>query len=321
VPPGAGNPPTGGGGGPRRPLDLAALARRLPARPLTRFAPSPTGYLHLGHVANAVYVWGIARALGGRVLLRIEDHDRGRCRPAYDAAVLEDLAWLGLAPDGDGGDGVARQSDAAGAYEAALDGLRSVAPVYACDCSRREIAAGAAAADRETPYPGRCRTRGLAPGPGRGIRVALGDGAERFDDALLGPQEQRPAEQCGDLLVRDRLGNWTYQFAVTADDARQGVDLVIRGADLLDSTGRQLRLARLLGRREPPVYLHHPLILKPSGAKLSKSDGDTGVRELRAAGLTPAAVLGRAAFLTGLLDHPRDLDVRDLPGLFGRPGL
>jgi glutamyl-tRNA synthetase/glutamyl-Q tRNA(Asp) synthetase len=114
---------------------------------------------------------------------------------------------------------------------------------------------------------------------------------ERFDDRRLGPQAQRPSAQCGDVLARDRDGNWTYQFAVAVDDWRQGVNLIVRGEDLLDSTGRQIQLARLLGRRDPPVFLHHPLIMKSETQKLSKSDGDTGIRDLRAKGWSASQVL------------------------------
>jgi glutamyl-tRNA synthetase/glutamyl-Q tRNA(Asp) synthetase len=121
--------------------------------------------------------------------------------------------------------------------------------------------------------------------------VRLAPSVERFVDLRHGPQEQRPSEQCGDLLVRDRDGNWTYQFAATVDDYVQRVTLVIRGDDLLASTGRQIQLARLLGRAEPPQFLHHRLIMKSADQKLSKSDGDTGIRELRAAGWTPERVI------------------------------
>jgi glutamyl-tRNA synthetase/glutamyl-Q tRNA(Asp) synthetase len=275
-------------------FDLDALRARLPPRPLTRFAPSPTGYLHLGHVVNAMYVWQTARALGGHVLLRIEDHDRLRSRPEYEAAILEDLAWLGFVAD----EGPVRQSDELGAYAEALDRLGGSHHVYTCDCSRRDMAAeSTVTAGGEVRYGGRCRTRGLTMAPGRGVRVEMAPGVERFADARLGWQEQSPAQQCGDLLLRDRDGFWTYQFAVTVDDIRQGVDLVIRGEDLLSSTGRQITLARMLGRSQPPVYLHHALLRKPDGDKLSKSSGDTGIRELRAAGLSAADVLARAARL------------------------
>jgi glutamyl/glutaminyl-tRNA synthetase len=295
----------------------------LPSQPLTRFAPSPTGYLHLGHAVNAVYVWGIARALGGRVALRVEDHDRGRCRPEYERALLEDLEWLELEPDLGtiaqlrAGPSPFRQSDNDAAYEAALAHLAEHHRIYACACSRKDLAAdGAAARHGERPYRGRCRTRGLAPGPGRGMRVVLEPGTERFVDGLMGDVVQEPAAQCGDLLLRDRMGNWTYQFSVVVDDLRHGMDLVIRGRDLLGSTGRQIRLARMLGREAPPSFIHHPLVIKPSGEKLSKATGDTGLRELRAAGCTPADVLGDAALRAGLLSRPRALRAADLAELF-----
>ncbi len=307
------------------PLDLAALRGRLPPAPLTRFAPSPTGYLHLGHVANAIWVWGVARALGGRVLLRIEDHDRGRSRPPYEQAVLEDLEWLGLVPDvglpGElrAGASAFRQSDCDEIYAGALDRLRGSQRVFACDCSRRDIAFEAGDVfDQETRYPGRCRERGLMERADLGLRVVVPDRTEAFADGRLGALSQRPAQQCGDLLLRDRTGNWTYQFAVVVDDLRQDVDLVIRGEDLLSSTGRQIMLGRMLGRERPPVFLHHPLIRKENGAKLSKSSGDTGVRELRAAGAAPEAVLSEAAWRTGLLARPEPLGPEDVSRLFKR---
>lgn len=291
-------------------------------RPLTRFAPSPTGYLHLGHVANAIHVWGVAQARNGRVLLRFEDHDRGRCRREYEAAILEDLEWLGLVPDvGSPGEfrsgrSPFRQSDNELRYATALRKLESRFRVYGCDCSRKEIAMESDVPDQETRYPGRCRERNLAIGEGRGIRVTIEPGSERFTDMLLGEQEQEPSAQCGDLLLRDRLGNWTYQFAVTVDDLEQQVDLVIRGQDLLASTGRQIRLARMLGRITPATYMHHQLIRHGSGAKLSKSNRDTGVRDLRAAGRSPGWVLGQAAYLTGLIDSPRELGADHLGSFF-----
>jgi glutamyl-tRNA synthetase/glutamyl-Q tRNA(Asp) synthetase len=261
---------------------------------ISRFAPAPTGFLHLGHIVNAAYVWGETRARHGSVLLRLEDHDRQRSQPRFEAAILDDLAWLGFAADAP----PVRQSDRGAIYEAALSGLRRRGLVYACNCSRAAIAAQAVGpADADLRYPGTCADRGLAEGPGLGLRVRLEPAVERFIDLRHGVQEQRPWEQCGDLLVRDRDGQWTYQFAATVDDLVQGVTLVIRGDDLLASTGRQLQLARLLGRVEPPEFLHHPLIMKSSSQKLSKADGDTGIRELRAQGWTPAQVIERALSL------------------------
>ena len=153
-------------------------------------------------------------------------------------------------------------------------------------------------------------TVGWRTAPGRGVRVRLDEKTVHAHDLLAGPLRQTPAEQCGDLLVRDRDGNWTYQFAVTVDDLRQGVTLVIRGADLLASTGRQVLLAEMLGRTTPLFFLHHPLIMGPSGEKLSKSARDTGVRELRAQGIGPEEVIGRAAAAIGLIASPRAIPPR-----------
>jgi len=146
--------------------------------------------------------------------------------------------------------------------------------------------------------------------------VQLDRSVERFTDLRHGPLEQTPADQCGDLLVRDRDGHWTYQFAATVDDYLQGVTLVIRGDDLLSSTGRQLQLARLLGRAEPPQFFHHALIMKALDQKLSKSDRDTGVRNLRAQGWSAARVIGRAAWLAGFIDHEAPLSADEAPRLF-----
>jgi glutamyl-tRNA synthetase/glutamyl-Q tRNA(Asp) synthetase len=287
----------------------------------TRFAPAPTGYLHLGHVVSAIYVWGIAGACGpeNRVLLRIEDHDRLRSRPEFESAILDDLEWLGFIGDRRRVPFV-RQSERGALYQTALDRLRGRGLVYACDCSRSAIAASGGrpghdpgtAAATERRYPGTCSGKELPESPGTGIRVRLEPSIERFDDWRHGPQEQRPYEQCGDLLVRDRDGNWTYQFAAVVDDWLQAVTLVIRGDDLLASTGRQIQLARMLGRSEPPSFFHHPLVMKGATQKLSKSDGDAGVRELRAKGWSPSQVLGQAAFLAGLVDRPRPIGAPEI---------
>jgi glutamyl-Q tRNA(Asp) synthetase len=268
---------------------------------LTRFAPAPTGYLHLGHVANAVWTWGLAGRTGARVLLRIEDHDRQRCRTEYDAALLEDLDWLGFRTDL----GPVRQSDpdALVAYDAALARLRADDLVYGCACTRSTYATWAA--DHGRPWvgigcPGSCRERRL---DGPVLRVALGAGGESWMDELVGPCRDDVAP-VGDLAVRDRHGNWTYAFCVVVDDARQGVDLVIRGMDLLHATAAQIRLAKRLGRETPPRFAHHRLVRRPDGGKLSKSAGDTGVRELRVAGRSPDEVIALAGGLTGFTHFP-----------------
>lgn len=302
--------------------------RVLPPSPVTRFAPAPTGYLHLGHLVNALYTWGLARLAGGRVLLRIEDHDRQRSRPAYEAALLEDLERLGLVPDEPpfaafrAGHTPYRQSDAGAVYAGALDRLRADGLVYACECSRATFAAYEA--ERGRPWrgigcPGRCRDRQLPEDGGTGLRVAVGAGTERWVDLLAGPMADEPAAG-GDLLARDRVGNWTYAFCVVVDDARHGVDLVIRGRDLLESTPVQLRLARLLGRAEAPRFLHHPLIRRVSGQKLSKAEGDTAVRALLEAGRTPAELFGLAARLAGLQATDAPVDPADLAAPFRAGG-
>jgi glutamyl-Q tRNA(Asp) synthetase len=277
---------------------------------ITRFAPAPTGFLHLGHVVNAIYVWGIARRGGGRVVLRIEDHDRKRSRPEYEQAILEDLDWLGFAAD----EGPVRQRERGALYEAALERLRAQRLVYACECSRSEITA-ASQPGQELRYPGTCRDKHLAERPGLGVRVRLAPSVERFDDLRHGPQEQRPFEESGDILARDRDGNWTYQFGVAVDDHAQGITLVIRGDDLLASSGRQIQLARMLGRAAPPRFLHHALLMKSATQKLSKADRDTSVRDLRQAGSTAADVIGRAAARAGLLDAERPLHAEELTAL------
>ncbi|MEP7117242.1 MAG: glutamate--tRNA ligase family protein [Acidobacteriota bacterium] len=309
------------------PIPLAPLAARLPSSPLTRFAPAPTGFLHVGHVVNAIYVWGIARALGGRVGLRVEDHDRQRCRPEYEAALLDDLDWLGLQPDVyptsafRAGICEGRQSDRQPHYQRAAQTLIAHGLVFGCDCTRREIDAANALAAHADPgelrYPGTCRARGLSLGGLVGWRLVVEPGAVSFDDVVHGVSRQEPWAQCGDLLLRDRLGNWTYQFAVAVDDMTQGVDLVVRGDDIFASTGRQMLLARHLGRSRPPVFFHHPLVMKSATQKLSKSDGDSGVRDLRAAGWSAGRVLGHAAHLAGLIERERDVSVDELPPLVG----
>ncbi len=272
-------------------------ARALPRRGLTRFAPAPTGYLHLGHVANAIWVWRVAAETDARVLLRVEDHDASRSRSAYVDALLEDLAWLGFVPDL----GPVSQSapDALAAYAAAAEQLGRDGLVYGCDCARATFAAWAGehgAPWRGIGCPGGCRARGLA---GPVLRVALGAGTETWMDGLLGPcaDDVTPS---GDLPIRDRHGQWTYGFCVVVDDLRQDVDLVVRGQDLLHATPAQIRLGRLLGRPAPATFLHHPLIRRPDGSKLSKSSGDTGVRERREAGATPAEVREAACQAVGL---------------------
>lgn len=319
---------------------MSALNSRLQSRPKarvpalspawrTRFAPAPTGYLHLGHLVNAVCVWGMARAHGGEVLLRIEDHDRTRCRPEFEAALLDDLEWLGFVPDVHpvstfrAAPGVsplahpARQSDQEPRYAAALDTLLQRVLVYACACTRRDIAQLVPRAPgEEARYPGTCREAAVDANAHFARRVRLPDVSVTFDDLRLGAVTQYPAQQCGDLLVRDRHAQWTYQFAVVVDDMAHDIDVVIRGEDLLASTGRQWALASLLGRDIPPLTLHHALITHPDGSKLSKANRDTSLRELREAGWSAERLIGEAAYRAGMLPTARALPARAVGELF-----
>lgn len=258
---------------------------------------------------NALYVWGLGRVTGRAVILRIEDHDRQRSRRAWDEAILEDLEWMGFVPDA----GPYRQSEEGPVYAAAAEKLRAGGIVYPCDCSRTTFAAWGA--DHGRPWrgpgcPGGCRARGLTETIGLGLRVALPEAEVTWTDLLGGNQRDSPTRE-GDLLIRDRAGNWTYPLCVVVDDIRQSVDLVVRGEDLLHATARQIALMRALGHDLSPTYGHHPIVRKPGGAKLSKADGDTSVRDLRAAGLDAASVIGQAALAVGLIDRLQPLGVDD----------
>jgi glutamyl-Q tRNA(Asp) synthetase len=244
-------------------------------------------------------VWGVARAFSGKVWLRIEDHDRVRSRKEYERAILEDLGWLGFTPDFP----LLRQSDRGQRYWEKLRQLESEGLVYPCSCSRKSIATVQRSGGGETPYPGTCRDRGLDGEVHAARRIRLPPARLAFQDLRLGTLEHSPADQAGDILARDRHGNWTYQFAVVVDDIDQGVDLVIRGEDILASTGRQIQIGRLLGRKRPLRYLHHPLVTRPDGLKLSKANRDTSLRDLRASGWSASRVLGEAASVLGL--NPR----------------
>lgn len=245
------------------------------------------------------------------MLLRIEDHDRVRSRPAFDAALLEDLAWLGFVADA----GPLRQTDDKAPYAAALDRLRDSGLVYGCDCSRTTFETWAHEHGRRwhgPGCPGACRSRRL---DGPVLRAALGGASERWVDIVVGACTDE-VEPAGDLVVRDRDGNWTYGYAVVVDDQRQGIDLVIRGRDLLAATAAQIRLGRLLGRAVPATFAHHPLVMRPDGRKLSKADADTSVRDLRAAGRTAADLIGEAAAAVGLIDAPRAIEAAEVGHLF-----
>jgi len=276
-----------------------------PAPIVTRFAPSPTGYLHLGHVRSALEGWRAAREAGGRFLLRLEDIDRTRCRAEYAAAILDDLAWLGLAWDGP----VRRQSEHFDDYQKALDRLAAMGLLYPCFCTRREIAAEVARAgaapqgDVGAPYPGTCRTLSAAAREDK--RRSGRDYALRLDLAralavtgpLLwieegvggpGPRRADPTP-FGDVVLARKDTPASYHLAVTVDDALQGVTLVTRGADLQTATHVHRLLQALLGL-PTPRYRHHALVTDAAGRRLAKRDGALAVRALRARGLGAAEI-------------------------------
>ena len=237
-----------------------------------RFAPSPTGPLHFGSLVAAIASWLDARAAGGRWLVRIEDVDEPRTVPGAIDEILRALEALGLAHDGE----IVRQSARTALYDEALERLRRAGRVYRCDCSRREIADSALRGPEGPIYPGTCRGdrdayRALAvAAPLAGaVRFAIDDGRVAFDDRVQGPVVQEVAADIGDFVLRRRDGLFAYQLAVVVDDAAQGVTDVVRGADLLGSTGRQVLLQRALGVATPR-YLHFPVVVDASGEKLSK---------------------------------------------------
>jgi glutamyl-Q tRNA(Asp) synthetase len=293
--------------------------------PIFRFAPSPNGYLHLGHAFSAALNFAMARRGSGRFLLRIEDIDRMRCRPAYEAAIFEDLAWLGLAWE----EPVRRQSEQFDDYAAALARLEAMGLVYPSFESRAEIARLVAAREAAGPwrrdpdgvplYPGIAkalpeaeRRRLIDSGRPYALRLdmaaaiaaAAGTGSAHltFRETGSGPQTGTIVADpgaWGDVVLARKDAPASYHLCVVVDDALQGITHVVRGLDLYAATGLHRLLQHLLGLPEP-IYHHHRLILDADGRKLSKSDASTGLRELRAAGATPADILQRIGLSAAL---------------------
>jgi glutamyl-Q tRNA(Asp) synthetase len=282
----------------------------IPTGPIvTRFAPSPTGYLHLGHVRSAFEGWRAAREAGGRFLLRLEDIDVTRCRDDYATAIIEDLGWLGLDWDGP----VRRQSQHFDDYQTAIDHLDALGVLYPCFCTRREIqaeiarAGGAPQGDLGPPYPGTCRH--LAPADRLAKQRAGHDFALRLDVvralALTGPLDwieegsgtpplvKADPAALGDVVLARKDAPTSYHLAVTVDDALQGVTLVTRGVDLAPSTHIHRLLQALLGLATPR-YRHHPLLTDTTGRRLAKRDRAQTIRAMRADGIAPCAIVAQA---------------------------
>lgn len=277
----------------------------------TRFAPSPTGYLHLGHAFSALTAYNHARETGSPFLLRIEDIDRTRCRPEYETAIFEDLAWLGL----DWEEPVRRQSDHFGYYTAALDKLKQIGVLYPCFCTRKEISEEIARAvdaphGPEGPlYPGTCRALTMRERTARmekepyALRLDLAKAEQcvghqlhfeelnRTPDGMPGMRPAQP-RLLGDVVLARKELPASYHLAVVVDDALQGVEIVIRGEDLYHATHIHRILQELLGLRVP-VYSHHRLILDETGKKFSKRNAAVTLRALRGVGVTPEAIRER----------------------------
>jgi len=283
---------------------------------LGRFAPSPTGILHLGNLRTALASWLSARAAGGRWLVRLEDVDGPRCRRDLGEAQLRDLAALGLESD----EPVLWQSGRGPAYRRALEALHGAGRLYPCACTRRDLQVLASAPHLEDglrSYPGRCRERTWE-GFDRALRLRLPVGSVAWEDLLLGPQLDDPAALTGDPLLFRRDGCFAYHLAVVVDDGEQGASEVVRGADLRAVTATQIRLQEALGLPRPG-YAHLGMVVAPDGNRLGKRDGALGLEALGARGISTAEVLGWLGWSLGCLERPEACSLSELvPGFAWR---
>ena len=276
-----------------------------------RFAPSPSGRIHLGNILCCLLAWLSARQKGGRVILRIEDLDIARCPRRYGEQMCRDIRWLGLdwdeGPVIGGPSGPYEQSRRTALYQAALRRLEAQGLVYPCFCTRAELHAASAPhrEDGQVVYPGTCRgltaeqaaERARRTGRAPALRLWVPEEEITFTDAHMGEYREWLPADCGDFLLRRSDGIFAYQLAVVVDDAAMGVTEVVRGADLLASTPRQLLLYRLLGL-EAPAFYHFPLLLGSDGQRLSKRNADAGLDTLGERYTAPE-ILGKLAYLAG----------------------
>jgi len=282
-----------------------------------RYAPSPTGELHLGNLRTALLAWLFARTAGSRFLLRIEDLDPDRCRPEHVAGQLADLGAIGIDWDGD----PVRQSERAPAHAAALARLQDAGLVYRCFCSRREVREAASAQHGEAPegfYPGTCcelsdaeSDRRAAGGAEHALRLRAGLAEVGYRDRLHGER----TELADDVVLRRRDGVVAYNLAVVVDDDDQGIEEVVRGDDLLPATAAQALLCDLLGIRRP-AWAHVPLVLGPDGTRLAKRHGAVTLADLAEDGLTPAHALAWMARTLELAAPAEQVTPRDLLARF-----
>ena len=273
--------------------------------PVGRFAPSPTGFLHLGNAWSFFLNWLIVKSRNGKILLRIDDIDPDRSKPEYIDAIYEDLTWLGLGWDAE----MTRQSLNASAYANALDKLEQLDLVYPCFRTRKELrtlASAPHAGEVQPAYPGTClnldpalREKCLSAGRPFSLRLKCRQNTVQFYDLIQGLQIYAHNDYGGDFAIRRSDGVWSYQLATVVDDHLSGVNLVVRGSDLLESTAKQLIIAKYLGY-PAPEYAHHPLLLDKEGERLAKRHKDLSIQDLRKKGVRPEQITGLLAHLAGL---------------------
>jgi glutamyl-tRNA synthetase len=294
-----------------------------------RFAPTPSGELHLGGARTALCAWLQARAAGGAFVMRVEDLDRPRAVPGAEARILEDLRWLGLdwdeGPDVGGPHAPYRQADRLPIFHAAIDQLLAEGKAFECFCSRKEVQQASQAphgpADDGPRYPGTCRALSRAEADDRrntrlpSIRLRMEPGERRYVDLVQGERREDPAATVGDFVLRRADGIPAYQLAVVVDDAAMAITDVLRGDDLSSSTARQLALYDALGLA-PPRFAHVPLLLGPDGTRLSKRHGAIGVRTYAERGVSPERMVGLLAWSLGLAPPDAALHPRELVSMF-----
>ena len=276
---------------------------------IIRFAPSPTGFLHEGHLLSALYVWAAAKKWDLKIHLRIEDHDQGRARKEYIDGIREDLSWLGFKYDSE-----SIQSSHFDFFQKVLDKLTAKRVAYPCTCSRKQLqSANPISETGEVIYQGKCRTQTAPCSEPHSLRIVIPDKVINWHDEQLGDFSENPKKQCGDFPIRDRDGFWTYQFAVCVDDLTEGITHIVRGEDIRNSTARQIALSQLISDTcqgdlpipayTRPLYLHHPLIVDSSGKKLSKREHAYSLRQDKDAGKTAQEILGQILYKAGFLGN------------------
>lgn len=300
--------------------------------PRGRYAPSPTGLIHVGNARTALAAWLSVRSRGGAFVWRLEDLDPPRVVPGMAEAAIEDLSWLGLdwdeGPDRGGPHAPYVQSQRSHVYEEALDRLAAIGRLFPCRRSRKDLQAIASAPhgpEGGAPYPIAFRPESLDPNwlaqlrcaerPDAAIRFQVDDRPVEWIDQVYGPLTERVDQTVGDFVLKRRDGLYAYQLAVVVDDILMGITEVVRGADLLDSTARQIQLVEALGGTVPS-YAHVPLVVNAEGEKLSKRDAGLTLRSLREAGVRPEELVGTFGWSMGLLDRPEPCRAAELVPLF-----